>query len=120
MKKLIIVFSLFFALGVSAQDRKTATANTASSVKANPSKEEIAKSNLANLVSFVPIDGEKQHMLFDLFVTKNKMLNAEGTPSAEKKAEVARIIERKLEATLDGPTFAKVKANTELFNSLVN
>ena len=48
------------------------------------------------------------------------MLYSDGTPTAEKKADIARIIEAKLEATLDGPTFAKVKANTTLFNSLVN
>lgn len=47
------------------------------------------------------------------------MLDEAGS-TIERRQIVNQIIERKLESTLDGATFEKVKSNATLFKSLVD
>ncbi|MGK4567135.1 hypothetical protein [Flavobacterium sp. 3HN19-14] len=123
MKNLIIALSLFFALGANAQAKKAkATAAPAKAIPATVAPkltgEAAAKKNIQDLAAFVTLTPEKQASLTELFVTKQRMMTEAGA-SAERKEVVSEIIGRKLEATLDGETFAKVKANTTLYQSLI-
>ena len=58
-------------------------------------------------------------ILLGLFKTKFNMLDEAGS-TIERRQIVNQIIERKLESTLDGATFEKVKSNATLFKSLVD
>ncbi|OYU81628.1 MAG: hypothetical protein CFE23_03920 [Flavobacterium sp. BFFFF1] len=122
MKNLIIAFSLLFAVGVSAQSKTTIIPNSAAgktTVAAPKSNVEKAKQNTADLNAFTPLSTEKQAIFTELFTTKYRMMTDAGD-SAERKQIVSGIIAKKLEATLDGPTFEKVKNNTALFQKLIN
>lgn len=119
MKNLIIAVSFFFVLGVNAQAKKTTTTPVSTEVaSAKVNNELAAAKNVTDLSAFVALDSQKQAMMQELFTTKFRMI--ERDYSAENKKEVARIITAKLEASLDGTTFEKLKANTKLFQSLVN
>ena len=122
MKNLIIALSLLFAVSASAQAKKAAPAKAVKTevVKAKLSNEEAARKNVQDLNAYAPINEVQQTNLQMLFTTKYKWLNENGELSAERKAYIADIIGKKLEATLQGPTYEKVKANTALYNSLVN
>ena len=126
MKNLIIALSLFFALGANAQAKKAKATitpvktTTATTVAAAPklTGEAAAKKNIQDLTAFVTLTPEKQASLTELFKTKQRMMTDAGD-SAERKQVVSEIIGRKLEATLDSETFAKVKGNNTLYQSLV-
>jgi len=123
MKNLIIALSLFFALGANAQAKKTAPAKPAAAkpvVASRIPNDEAAKKNVADLSNFITLTDERKAVFQELFTTKYRMLLNNGELSAERKVYVSQIIERKIEASLDAETFQKVKANTVLFQSLIN
>lgn len=70
--------------------------------------------------NFIPLTDERKAVFQELFTTKYRMLLNNGELSAERKATISQVIERKIEASLDAETFQKVKSNTVLFESLVN
>ncbi|AWA28734.1 hypothetical protein HYN48_00755 [Flavobacterium magnum] len=124
MKNLIIALSLFFAVGASAQAKKPLTSAKVPSkatVAAAPTMTNLekAKKNTAELNAFTPLSMERQAVFTELFTTKYKMM-ADAGDSADRKQIVSQIIARKLEASLDGETFEKVKSNEALFKSLTN
>ena len=122
MKKLIIVFSVFFALGATAQTNKVAVKKASSPAVVATQKvspEVAAKKNIAELDAFTPITAEMKPILLELFTTKYTMLS-DTELSAERKSYIAEMISRKLEATLDNSTFEKIKSNAELFKKLTN
>jgi hypothetical protein len=116
MKNLFIAASLFFALGVSAQETKQPVAATQKVETVN--YDDMAKKNAADLAAFIPMSQDQQNIFTELFRTKFNMLHGSGELTEERKQVIYNQIERKLEATLDGPDFSKVKANTKLFNEL--
>lgn len=121
MKNLIIALSLFFAIGAVAQTKKSSkTAIKKVEVqKELPSPEVGALKNITDLEKFTPLKPEMKVMLQELFKTKYYMLKDAGD-SAERKGIVSKSIEAKLQSTVDGATFNKIKANKVLFESLVN
>jgi hypothetical protein len=124
MKNLIIAFSLFFAVGASAQAKKAVTSTktvTKTTVAVAPqlSNLEKAQKDMAALNAFTPISAEKQAMFTELFTTKYKMMDQAGD-SAERKQTVSDIIARKIEASIDAMTYEKIKSNTVLFKKLTN
>lgn len=119
MKNLIIALSFFFALGVNAQTKKSTKAPVTTEVAREKINNELAAAkNVTDLSAFVTLDSQKQAMMQELFTTKFRMIEKDF--SSENRKEVARIITGKLEASLDSDTFEKIKANTKLFQSLVN
>lgn len=119
MKKLIVALALVAAAGVSAQT-KTAAVQPAT-VQATGSVETKAQKNIDELNAFVKLDENNKGALKQLFVKKHKLLaELEGVDAPERKEYISGIIDKKLEATLDGETYAKVKANTTLYNSLIH
>lgn len=123
MKNLIVALGLFFGLAGTAQIKKVVQNKPTAQnqvVAETASYTDAAKKNVADLNAFTPLKPEMKAVLLELFTTKHKMLNDSGSLSNERKIIIAQTIERKLEATLDGATFQKVKANTKLLSSLVN
>lgn len=123
MKNLIIALSVFFALGANAQAKKAVVKKAPVAVQqAAPAKltnDDAAQKDVNDLNAFTPIKPGKQADLLGLFKTKRKMLDRVGD-SPERKEVIYKSIEAKLEASLDGPTFEKIKANTALFQQLTH
>ncbi len=127
MKNLIIALSLLFAVGATAQVKKAAPKAkpvAAKTVAPAPMSDEArVQKNLKDLNAATPLTDDQKEMFKGLFVRKYEMYHTEAGGqelSAERKAIVAKIIERKLEASLDGNSFAAIKANNVLFSSLIN
>ncbi|AWI24537.1 hypothetical protein [Flavobacterium pallidum] len=124
MKNLIIAFSLFFAVGASAQAKKQLTpakATPKAAVVAAPklTNLEKAQKNVADLNAFIPLSAEKQATFTELFTTKYKMLEGAGD-SADRKQIISYQIARKIEASIDAESFEKIKSNETLFQKLTN
>lgn len=123
MKNLIVALGLFFGLAGTAQIKKAMQNKPVAEnkvVAVATSNVDAAKKNVADLNAFTPLKPEMKAVLLELFTTKYRMLNDSGSLSEERKTIVAQTIDRKLEATLDGATYEKVKSNAKLFKSLVN
>lgn len=124
MKKFILAITiLVFSINSNAQVKKavvTKSATSTTTVNANKATNEVkAQKNVADLKAFTPLTDEMSSILLGLFKTKFNMLDEAGS-TIERRQVVNQIIERKLESTLDGDTFEKVKSNATLFKSLVD
>lgn len=120
MKNIFVALALFFALGASAQVKKTPV--KATPVKATPVKElttsEAAEKDFEALNAFVKIEESLKPNLVKLFETKHRDLTATSALSEERKTILSSHITARLEEFLGTERFAKVKANTKLFSKL--
>ncbi len=110
MKKIlsILVLLLAFTINANAQEKE---------FKKVDEKVE-AKNNLAALSEVVQLDGKLSQDLFGLFEYKYRNLNE--NLSAERKAELAHIIELKLRATLDSKQMEAIESRQGLLKKLTN
>ena len=116
MKNIIVALTLFLALGASAQT--TTVKNTA--VTQTIGAEAAADKDLKDLAAFVNIDEQLKPDVLKLFVTKHREIEANKNEfSAERKAYFMEYISGRLEGFIGAADFAKVKANTALYNQLV-
>ena len=124
MKKFILAITiLVFSINSNAQVKKavvTKSTTSTTTVNSNKATNEVkAQKNVADLKAFTPLTDEMSSILLGLFKTKFNMLDDAGS-TIERRQVVNKIIERKLDSTLDGATFEKVKSNATLFKSLVD
>jgi hypothetical protein len=123
MKKLIIALSLFAAATASAQTARPFKAQAVTQA-ADPNAAVYAtkaQKNLDDLTAVVTLTNERKAVMRELFTTKYRMQNGGGTElSADRKEAIARIIEMKLQASLDAQQFETVKSNAVLFQSLTH
>ena len=116
MKNIIVALALFFALGASAQS--TPAKNTAATKTI--SAEAAAEKDLKDLVAFVNIDEQLRPDVLKLFITKHREIDANKNElSPERKAYFIEYLSARLEGFIGAADFAKVKANTVLYNQLV-
>lgn len=108
MKKLFFTLSLLFALTLtaSAQDSKM-------------TPEALAKKEVSTLSELVGLTDTQVADLYRLFEQKHQML-ADKNLSAERKAEVNRIVGLKLEATLTGEQNKKYAAAKETLDKVMS
>lgn len=109
MKNVLGALVLFFAFSmqVNAQEKITTV------------DEKIeAKTNLAALKEVVTLEGNLNDDLFRLFEYKYKNLNS--NPSADKKVELAKIIEAKLRATLTNDQMLAIEKKEGLLKKLTH
>ena len=109
MKNLLGALVLFLAFTVNASAQET--------FKKVDEKVE-AKLNLAALTEVVTLEGTLNQDLFHLFEYKYRNLNE--NLSADKKAELAKIIELKLRATLSETQMQSVEKKPGLLKKLTN
>ncbi len=109
MKNLLGALVLFLAFTVNASAQET--------FKKVDEKVE-AKMNLAALSEVVALEGTLSQDLFNLFEYKYRNLNE--NLSADKKAELAYIIEMKLRATLTDDQMIAIQKKPGLLKKLTN
>lgn len=113
MKKILLIFVLFFTFSL--------TANAQVDKKA-PQKElsieEKAKQNVESLTAVMDIDNSMSEALNQLFYRKYKLLSRENITVAEKQ-EVSNQIDAKLRATLSNELIQKIVAKN-LYQNLIN
>jgi hypothetical protein len=109
MKNLLGALVLFLAFTVNASAQET--------FKKVDEKVE-AKTNLAALSEVIPVQGTLSEDLFRLFEYKHRNLNE--NLSTDRKAELARIIEMKLRATLSADQMQKIESKPGLLKKLTN
>jgi hypothetical protein len=109
MKNLLGALVLFLAFTVNASAQET--------FKKVDEKVE-AKTNLAALSEVVALEGTLSQDLFNLFEYKYRNLNE--NLSADKKAELAYIIEMKLRATLTDDQMIAIQKKPGLLKKLTN
>lgn len=122
MKNLMIALSLFFALGASAQSKmkRPAAVTPTTTVDPQVAVEKAALKNVNDLVAFTPVNSQIQTALKELFVEKQNLLMQVAGLSQERKDVAMQGIEFKLSILLEPDTFAKVKSNKTLYQSLIN
>lgn len=109
MKNLLGALVLFLAFTVNASAQET--------FKKVDEKVE-AKTNLAALSEVVPVQGTLSEDLFRLFEYKHRNLNE--NLSAERKVELAKVIEAKLRATLTQAQMQAIESKQGLLKKLTN
>lgn len=109
MKKLLGALVLFLAFTLNASAQET--------FKKVDEKVE-AKANLAALTQVVQLDSKVSQDLFGLFEYKYRNLNE--NLSAERKVELAKIMELKLRATLTAEQMQLIESKPGLLKKLTN
>ena len=120
MKNIFVALALFFALGASAQVKKTPVKQT--SAKKAQAKElttlEAAQKDYEALTAFVTVDESAKANLVKLFESKHRDLRSSATLSEERQTILLSYVTARLEEFLGAEKFAKVKGNTALFSKL--
>lgn len=115
MKNIFVALTLFFALGASAQVKKT-------TVKETPVKEvtaiEAGQKDFDALNAFISVKESAKANLVKLFETKHREMKTVATLSEERKTILSQYIAGRLEMLLGAEDYAKVKGNTALFTKL--
>lgn len=109
MRKLIAIVALFFAFTVSTQAQEAKK-------EANP--QALAKEEAHKLQEFLALDGVKTEDFYRLFETKH--MRSQDMKTAEDKAQLKTIIAAKIDASLDADQLQRLKANTKLYEDLLN
>lgn len=124
MKKLIAVVTLMlaFSINANAQAKKTAVKDVKNvkEVTAEPLDPQTAsKKDAGQLGEFLALNDTEIMNFQRLFEMKQTVLQDKNM-SEERKAEMRRVVEAKIRATLDGNQMQKLESNTELFKKLLN
>jgi hypothetical protein len=126
MKKIIALFVIMLACGVSAnaqQKKNVASATPAVTAQqgndVNASIRSAAIKDVENLSEFVQLTPEQKTGFKGLFEYKQNLLQKENL-SAERKAVLAQAIEAKIKASLTPDQVAKLEDNPKLLQMLVN
>ena len=109
MKKIIgaLILLLAFSINANAQSKKSQTAS------------DKAKKETAELTQYLSLDQTTSDNFYRLFEQKESVLETKDI-SAERRAELSRVIEAKIRATLDAKQTERLEKNPELFNRLIN
>ena len=109
MKKIIgaLILLLAFSINANAQSKKSQTAS------------DKAKKETAELTQYLSLDQTTSDNFYRLFEQKESVLETKDI-SAERRAELSRVIEPKIRATLDAKQTERLEKNPDLFNRLIN
>jgi len=120
MKKIIAALTLLLAFSISAnaQNKKSTTAEKVQEKKELTSVEK-GKKEAEELTAYLGLNDTQNADFYRLFEQKHRTLEDKNL-SVERRKEVARIIEAKIRASLDGNQIEKLEQNPELFKKLIN
>lgn len=117
MKNIFIALALFAALGVSAQTKKTVATSQTSVVVEKLTPEAAAERDMNALTALVTIEDYLKADVNKIFVTKYRT-KEDTSLSAERFTALNAYVESQLVTYLGDANFAKLKANTKLYNQL--
>jgi hypothetical protein len=112
MKKIIAALTLLLAFSINAHAQDKSGYVGLNSV-------EKAKKQTAELTEYLGLDSTMSENFFRLFEQKFTILDDKNV-EAERKTELARVIEAKIRATLDGDLMARLEKNPDLLKRLIN
>ena len=119
MKNIFVALALFAALGVSAQAKKNAiTTPTIEVVAEKLTPDAAAERDMKALTSIVTVDESVKAEVNKIFTTKYRV-KEDTSLSAERITALSAYVESQLATYLGDTNFAKLKANTKLYNQLV-
>jgi hypothetical protein len=121
MKKIFAALTLILAFTINANAQEKTQALTAEKfqIKKELPSAEKGKKDAALLTEFLGLNATQNVDFFRLFEQKHKILEDQNL-SEERRKEVARIIEGKIRASLDGYQIEKLEKNPELLKRLLN
>ena len=106
MKKILFIFAMMLAFGVSAQ---------AQDKQASPASK--GRQEATELVDYLKLGSNELNAFTQLFQMKYEMMADQNVTEATKK-QLPTIIEKKIEGTLDGNQVEKLRANKTLWAKL--
>ena len=108
MKKILFIFAMMLAFGISAQaqDKKA-------------SSESKGRQEAVELADYLKLNSTELESFSKLFKMKHEMLE-DPNITAQKKKEIPVIMEKKIEGTLDGNQVEKLRANKVLWEKLTH
>ena len=119
MKNIFVAVALFAALGASAQAKKKANVATQTEVaEVKLTSDQAAERDMKALTALVTVDDSVKAEINKIFTTKYRA-KEETSLSAERLAALSSYVESQLANYLGDANFAKVKADTKLYNQLV-
>lgn len=119
MKNIFIALALCVTLGVSAQAKKKVVAtSTTEVVSAKITPDAAAERDMKALTALVTIEESVKADVNKIFITKYRA-KEDTSLSAERLTELSKYVENSLLNFIGDSNFAKVKANTKLYNQLV-
>ena len=117
MKNLIVALTLFFALGINAQTKKTATTEVKT---VTTTSEATAKKNVMLVNNIIIIDKKTQNSLQQILISKYDVLNNNKNLSPERRSALSESISSQIEAVVGKEAFTKIKRDTTLYKTLIN
>ena len=117
MKNLIVAITLFFALGINAQTKKTATTEVKT---VTTTSEATAKKNVMLVNNIIIIDKKTQNSLQQILISKYDVLNNNKNLSPERRSALSESISSQIEAVVGKEAFTKIKRDTTLYKTLIN
>lgn len=110
MKKILGILVLFLAFTINANAQDKAFKKVDAAVE--------AKKNAAEMADFLKLESSEVENFFRLFEYKYNVLNE--NLSEERKAELARIVDLKIRASLTPAQIEKLDKNKELLKKLTH
>ena len=117
MKNIFVAIALVAALGATAQTKQASTTQT-NEVTAKLTPEAAAERDMKALSAVVAVDENLKADVNKIFITKYRTKEEPGL-SPERFTALTNYIESQLATFLGDANFAKLKANTKLYNQLV-
>lgn len=119
MKNIFVAVALFAALGVSAQTKKKAVAATKTEIVAQKLTPELAaERDMKDLSALITVKESLKADITKIFITKYRA-KEETDLSAERLTALSSYVTSSLTKYIGDANFAKLKANTKLYNQLV-
>jgi hypothetical protein len=118
MKNIFVALALFVALGATAQTEKDTTTPQSTIVATQLTPEAAAERDMQALSEIVSIDDSMKANVNKIFITKYRA-KQEAELSTMRFTALTAYVESQLATYLDDASFAKLKADTELYNQLV-
>ena len=108
MKRILFIFTMMLAFGVTAQaqDKKASAASK-------------ARQEAVEMTDFLKLNSTELDSFTRLFQMKHETLENPNINAAKKK-EMSVIVEKKIEASLDGNQIEKLRANKTLWEKLTH
>lgn len=118
MKNIFFALALFAGLGATAQTKKATVAPATTVVAEKITPEKAAERDMKALTALVTVDDAVKPEVNKIFITKYRV-KEDTNLSDDRMTALTAYVESELANYIGDSNFAKLKANTKLYNQLV-